>query len=61
MAMKRFTAAQVSKALRENEWMVSQTAESLHCDWSTVWRYLKRYPSLEAVHDEARETLIDFF
>ncbi|MGR3309277.1 MAG: transposase family protein [Candidatus Brocadiales bacterium] len=59
MTTGRFTEDQIGRALMKNSGMVTQTADSLNCDWSTVWRYLKKYPKLQEVREEAKEILID--
>lgn len=57
---EKFTATQIIKALREKHGNISSAARYLGCDRHTVSRYIALYPSVKAVADEERETLIDF-
>ena len=57
---EKFTATQIIKALREKHGNLSAAARYLGCDRHTVSRYIALYPSVKAVADEERETLIDF-
>jgi len=57
---EKFTAIQVIDALREKHGNLSAAARFLGCDRHTVSRYIATYPTVKAVADEERETLIDF-
>ena len=57
---EKFTANQVIDALREKHGNLSAAARFLGCDRHTVARYINTYPTVKAVADEERETLIDF-
>jgi transposase-like protein len=53
------TEARVRKALQEAGGIVAHAARLLGVDRVTVWRWLKRYPELAQVREEARERLVD--
>jgi hypothetical protein len=57
---QRFTEAQVSQAVTEASGILTTTAKNLGCTTTTIYEYLKRYPSLKDVLEEARESAIDF-
>lgn len=57
---EKFTANQIIDALREKHGNLSAAARYLGCDRHTVTRYINTYPTVQAVADEERETLIDF-
>ena len=57
---EKFTAPQIIDALREKHGNLSAAARFLGCDRHTVLRYINAYPTVKAVADEERETLIDF-
>lgn len=59
MGKQRYTAAEVSAALRASKGMVSIAAQRLGCDQDTVLNYCKRYPTVEAVKREARTEVLD--
>ena len=59
MGKQRYTAAEVSAALRASRGMVSIAAQRLGCDQYTVLNYCRRYPSVEAVKKEARNEVLD--
>jgi hypothetical protein len=59
MGKQRYTAAEVSTALRECKGMVSIAAQRLGCDQDTVLNYCRRYASVEAVKREARNEVLD--
>jgi hypothetical protein len=59
MGKQRYTAAEVSAALRESKGMVSIAAQRLGCDQDTILNYCKRYPTVEAVKREARNEVLD--
>ena len=59
MGKQRYTAAEVSAALRASKGMVSIAAQRLGCDVDTVLNYCRRYPTVEAVKREARNEVLD--
>jgi len=56
----KYTAAQIIEALREKHGNLSAASRYLGCSRDTVRRYINTYPTVKAVADEERETLIDF-
>jgi hypothetical protein len=59
MASEKFTAAAVAEALTKNEGLVYMTARKLGCSHVTVYRYIKRHPTVKAAFDAARGFLLD--
>jgi hypothetical protein len=59
MGKQRYTAAEVSTALRETKGMISIAAQRLGCDQDTILNYCRRYPSVEAVKKAARCEVLD--
>jgi hypothetical protein len=59
MGKQRYTAGEVSAALRASKGMVSIAAQRLGCDQDTVVNYCRRYPTVEAVKREARNEVLD--
>ena len=57
---QRFTEAQVAQAVRDCRGVVTAVATKLGCIPGTVYDYVKRYPALADVLDQARESAIDF-
>jgi hypothetical protein len=57
---EKFTSVQIIEALREKHGNLSAAARFLGCDRHTIGRYIDTYPTVKAVADEERETLIDF-
>ena len=57
---EKFTANQIIDALREKHGNLSAAARYLGCERHTISRYINTYPTVKAVADEERETLIDF-
>lgn len=55
----RYTADEVSAALRDAKGMVYVAARHLGCSGETVANYCKRYPSVQAAKDGARGMMID--
>ena len=55
-----FTQEQVAEALTEARGMLTTAALNLGCAPSTIYDYLKRYPDLDEVLSEARESALDF-
>ena len=59
MGKQRYTAAEVSAALRAAKGMISIAAQRLGCDQDTVSNYCRRYPTVEAVKREVRNEVLD--
>ena len=57
---EKYTANQMIEALREKHGNLSAAARFLGCSRNTISRYIEQYPTVKAVADEERETLIDF-
>jgi len=57
---EKYTTAQIIEALREKHGNLSAAARFLKCSRNTIARYIDTYPTVKAVADEERETLIDF-
>ena len=57
---QRYTAAQVIHALDINKGMVFLAAKSLGCSHVTVYRYAKRYASVQKAIDANRGEVVDF-
>lgn len=56
---KRFKHNEISAALRRHNGLVTYAAEDLDCACSTVYDYIRRYPSVKVALQEAREHIID--
>jgi len=57
---QRFTEEQVAQAVRDTRGIATAAASKLGCNPSTIYAYLKRYPDLDEVLSEARESALDF-
>ena len=57
---EKYTTAKMIEALRETHGNLSAAARFLNCSRNTIARYIELYPTVKAVADEERETLIDF-
>lgn len=57
---QRYSFEVVKEALIKAKGFISRAAEHIGCDQSTVRNYIKRYPKLDDVIKEQRETLLDF-
>ena len=57
---EKYTANQIIDALKEKHGNMSASARFLGCSRNTISRYIDTYPTVKAVYDEERETLIDF-
>ena len=57
---EKYTTAQIIEALREKHGNMAAAARFLNCSRNTISRYIEQYPTVKAVADEERETLIDF-
>ena len=56
----KFTEARMGQALTEAYGVIETAARRLSCSRKTVYEYLKRYPALDEVLSEARESALDF-
>ncbi|HOQ49662.1 MAG TPA: hypothetical protein PLV01_07535 [Candidatus Kapabacteria bacterium] len=56
----KFRVETVKEALIKANGFISQAAKILQCDRTTVYSYFKRYPELNDVLKEQRETMLDF-
>ncbi len=59
MAKQRYTAEQVIEALRGTMGIKSAAARRLGCHWTTVDRYIKRYPTIARAYEEERQSIVD--
>lgn len=59
MAKKRYSADEVAKALRDTNGMATKAAEKLGCEYHTVMRYIRDFPSVADAQREAHERLGD--
>ena len=57
---EKYTSDKMIKAIREKHGNLSAAARYLGCSRNTIARYIENYPTVKAVADEERETLIDF-
>ena len=57
---EKYTANQMIEAIRDKHGNMSAAARFLGCSRNTISRYIETYPTVKAVYDEERETLIDF-
>jgi hypothetical protein len=55
----RYTVDQCGAALTDSMGNVAAAARGLHCDRSTLYDYIRRYPALAQIVTDARESLID--
>ena len=56
---KRITVDLVLASLRASKGMVSIAARRAGCDRSTIYEYIKKYPSVAAALADERETMTD--
>lgn len=56
---QKYTYEQVADALKENYGTLAITADKMGCDVATIYRYLKRYPTLNEIVDHFRERRVD--
>ena len=56
---QKFTKETIAKTLRKNGGFISYTARALGCHENTVRNYVKKYPDLEEIIEEAREGMVD--
>ena len=59
MGTQRYTVEQIERAVRESRGLLSPAARKLGCERQTVENYVKRYPRIQIVIDEARDQLVD--
>ena len=57
---EKYTANQMIEAIRDKHGNMSAAARFLGCSRNTISRYIETYPTVKAVYEEERETLIDF-
>jgi hypothetical protein len=57
---ERYTADKMIEALRKARGIAARAAEMLGCDRQTVLNYCKKYPTVQAAREEAKETLNDW-
>ena len=57
---EKYTAKEITKALQGMHGNISAASKLLGCSRNTIKRYVDKYPSVKAVYEEERETLIDF-
>lgn len=55
----QFREEQVIKALTESRGLIAPAAEALHCNRSTVRRYMERYPEVKEAQEEAVQASVD--
>jgi hypothetical protein len=55
----QYTIQQCGEALTDSLGNVAAAARALHCDRSTLYDYIHRYPALARITTDAREALID--
>lgn len=58
-AHPKYTPSQVELALRTTHGCVYAAARALQCHPETVYRYMRRYPSVQRARDESRELRLD--
>ena len=59
MPYSKFTVQQVSDALTQTKGMVYLAAKRLGCTPQTIYNYLKRHPTLEQLHKDLSEEMVD--
>jgi len=57
---EQFTAAQVAQALTDAQGLARYAAQRLGCTEQTIYSYMKKYPTVKAARDAARESQIDY-
>jgi|WetSurMetagenome_2_1015567.scaffolds.fasta_scaffold218296_1 hypothetical protein len=53
------TAEQVVEAIKKNHGLLAAAAADLHVSRTTVYNYVKRYPTIRQAMEEARESVLD--
>lgn len=56
---EKFTVAEVESALRRSGGFITHAARLLGCHYHTILNYIDRYPELDDVREEIRETYKD--
>lgn len=59
MPQRRYTQAQIIRALKQAEGFVTVAAEALGCSAQTIYNFRDKYPSVRAVMQEQREKIKD--
>ncbi|MFQ5760194.1 MAG: hypothetical protein ACE5HM_04375 [Acidiferrobacterales bacterium] len=55
----KFSAQEVIDAFADSRGIKAAAARKLGCDWTTVDRYCKKYPTVEAARRHEQQELID--
>jgi len=56
---EKFSAEQVASALTQTRGMITLAAQMLHCDYNTIRRYIKNYPTVAQAQVDARAVMVD--
>lgn len=56
---EKVTAQQVSDALTKSHGLVSVAARSLGVSRATIYKYIKKYPTIKQAHDDAADAMTD--
>lgn len=59
MTKQRYTAEQVAEALRAAGGVNADAAQRLGCHRTTVMDYMRRYPQVREVYEDARAVVVD--
>lgn len=59
MSKPKYTAEQVTQALRKSNGIIAQAARELGCERQTVYNYISRYATVKAAYEEAVESTLD--
>ena len=57
--MAKLTVTKVTKAIEDHRGNLSMVARKLNVSRVTLYAFIKKYPSVQTVLDDARETMID--
>lgn len=55
-----YSAAEMIEAIQGAGGILAQAAKGLGCSRTTVYNYLRKFPTVQAAYDEANETALDF-
>ncbi|QDP49439.1 MAG: hypothetical protein Unbinned2716contig1000_20 [Prokaryotic dsDNA virus sp.] len=55
----RFTPEKIADALRKNAGLISLTATALNCTRKTIYNYIEKFPELQEVLEDIRESMDD--
>lgn len=55
----KYSAKKVAEAIVASHGILAQAATMLGCTRQTVYSYIKKYPTVKAAHEEAREVMLD--